>query len=131
MPKASAAGVVTLTSLTVLTVGVGKSVVVEKELPPFRFFLATSITAVTLASIAMISENAGKGVSLIVLIVVGIDELPPLLKALDGNPDMGVKDFVEQGPQDLSDTKFKGLDTNPALLGKPKTKTKTTKKVTP
>lgn len=135
--KGNAAGIVTMTSLGMLTIGTGKSVVVDKKMPPFRFFLATAIAATTLATIAMVDEDTGKGLSLIIIIVVCIDDLPPLLRELDGKGDnLGVKDYlekVEDGEIKIPKENPKGLvrpTPNGSNLLAPKTQTKTRRRVT-
>lgn len=67
--------------------GMAKSLLVDKRMPPFRFFAANGFAAFLLSAAADVEPDIAGPFSLLVLTVVALEEGPPVLKALNGgNP---------------------------------------------
>lgn len=73
-----------LTIGTVFMIGLGKSLVVDEQFPPPKFFFATGFAAFALSAASDINPKLAGSFSLLVLTVVVMEEGMPLLQALDG-----------------------------------------------
>lgn len=86
MQATQAKTITVLTIATMFGLGMGKSIVVDQQFPPFRFFAATGFAAFLLSAAADVEPEVAGPFALLILTVVFLEEAPPLIQALDGTP---------------------------------------------
>jgi len=72
----------TLSIGTIVVVGAGKSLIVDGDFPPFRFWVAAGATGFILAGISDIEPTIGAGLAILAATVVMFESGEPLLRKL-------------------------------------------------
>lgn len=120
--------------LGVLVMGMADDYVVKEENPSFKFYIAVAVTGATLAYIADVNPEVAAWLSVIIFLVVLMEEGAPVLKALQGDENIGKVTPAGSGKGGINDfpvipftkekgkkkpTVFKGPQLLPVKVKKP------------
>lgn len=91
MNDSTAKSLAVITTGTVFTVGVLKSLLIKERLPPFKFFVASGLTGVGLLVSSDLAPRITGPIALLILTVVALEDGADVLTAINDRTDQSEK----------------------------------------